>query len=262
MIPRRTLASLTVGQFELDCPLPVARLKAADEKNRQGNGIPLRADLVSDLRAWIADGSRKKPASNDAKLFKVPAGLLRIFDRDLIAAELASSVRDPKTGKIKIDKRDERGRTLDLHALRHTFISHLSRGGVTPRVAQAAARHSDVKLTMQVYTDPKLLDVRAALDVLPGCQLPALPAEQGDVSRGELAPLLAPTSDSAGQILASCVTEAVQAAKDFCPVSDDLSVVPVNENSPLTTGVNELLEVERKGVEPSTSALRTQRSPN
>jgi hypothetical protein len=28
-------------------------------------------------------------------------------------------------------------------------------------------RHSDIKLTMNVYTDPKLLDVRAALDALP-----------------------------------------------------------------------------------------------
>ncbi len=33
-------------------------------------------------------------------------------------------------------------------------------------------------------------------------------------------------------------------------------------NKPLTTSVNGLHRVERKGVEPSTSALRTQRSPN
>jgi hypothetical protein len=35
-----------------------------------------------------------------------------------------------------------------------------------------------------------------------------------------------------------------------------------NKNSPLTTSVNGLQVVERKGVEPSTSALRTQRSPH
>ena len=39
-------------------------------------------------------------------------------------------------------------------------------------------------------------------------------------------------------------------------------VCAANENSPLTTDVNGLHQVERKGVEPSTSALRTQRSPN
>ena len=31
-------------------------------------------------------------------------------------------------------------------------------------------RHSDIRLTMGVYTDPKLLDVRGALDALPRCR--------------------------------------------------------------------------------------------
>jgi len=33
------------------------------------------------------------------------------------------------------------------------------KGGLTPRTAQAAMRHSTIDLTMNVYTDPKLLDV-------------------------------------------------------------------------------------------------------
>lgn len=64
-------------------------------------------------------------------------------------------------------KRDGRGGTLDVHALRTTFGTMLSKGGVAPRTAQAAMRHSDIRLTMGVYTDPKLLDVRGALDALP-----------------------------------------------------------------------------------------------
>ena len=32
-------------------------------------------------------------------------------------------------------------------------------------------RHSKIDLTMNVYTDPRLLDVRAALDVLPSLPL-------------------------------------------------------------------------------------------
>ncbi len=44
------LASLTVGQLELDGPMPFAVLNAADEKNRQGSTIPLRHDLANDLR--------------------------------------------------------------------------------------------------------------------------------------------------------------------------------------------------------------------
>jgi integrase len=165
------LASLTVGQLELDGSVAYVVLDAADEKNRQGSEIPLRADLADDLRSWLADKLEavrsearghdgqtvsiagvpsKLPA--DAPLFNVPAGLVRILDRDL---KLAG-----------IPKVDERGRTVDVHALRHTFGTHLSKGGAAPRTAQAAMRHSTIDLTMNVYTDPKLLDVHGALDVL------------------------------------------------------------------------------------------------
>ena len=92
-------------------------------------------------------------------LFDIPAGLLRILNRDLKLAGIA--------------KVDERGRTLDVHALRTTFGTLLSKGGVAPRTAQAALRHSDIRLTMGVYTDPKLLDVRGALEVLPALALGA-----------------------------------------------------------------------------------------
>src|SRR6476659_8520498 len=94
----------------------------------------------------------------DTPLFDVPAGLVRILDRDLKAAG--------------IPKRDDRGRTVDVHAMRTTFGTLLSRTGTAPRTAQAAMRHSDIKLTMGVYTDPRLLDVRGAVEKLPALPLP------------------------------------------------------------------------------------------
>ena len=60
-------------------------------------------------------------------------------------------------------KTDDRGRTIEIHALRHTFGTHLSKAGVPLRTAQAAMRHSDPSLTANVYTDPKLLDVAGAV---------------------------------------------------------------------------------------------------
>ena len=196
------LASLTVGQLHLDADLPYFDLNAADEKNRQGSSIMLRDDLANDLRRWLADElerlqheargqGRPIPARlpMNTPLFTVPTGLLRILNRDLKAAG--------------IPKVDERGRTLDVHALRTTFGTLLSKGGVAPRTAQAAMRHASLDMTMQVYTDPKLLDVRGALDALP--MLP-LNAEQADITeaaratgtnglrRSLLAPTLAPTT--------------------------------------------------------------------
>ena len=54
---------------------------------------------------------------------------------------------------------------------KHSFGTLLSAGGVAPRTAQAAMRHSSIDLTMNVYTDPRLLDVHGALDKLPNLPL-------------------------------------------------------------------------------------------
>ena len=51
------LASLTVGQLYLDGSHPFADLNPADEKNREGNQIPIRADLAAEMAQWITDRS-------------------------------------------------------------------------------------------------------------------------------------------------------------------------------------------------------------
>lgn len=43
--------------------------------------------------------------------------------------------------------------------------------GVARRTAQQAMRHSHIDLTMNAYTDPKLLDVHGAMDALPNLPL-------------------------------------------------------------------------------------------
>jgi integrase len=121
-------------------------LDARNAKNRMTATIPLRADLARELHEWIGD-------RRDGLLFRMSINLVKVFDRDLTFAG--------------IPKRDERNRTACVHSLRHSFATLMSRGGVAPRVAQAAMRHSTIDLTMSVYTDPKLLDVARALDALP-----------------------------------------------------------------------------------------------
>jgi site-specific recombinase XerD len=62
---------------------------------------------------------------------------------------------------------DAQGRRLDLHALRVTFGTNLSVAGVSPRVAMELMRHSDIKLTMKIYTDASQLLTAAAVASLP-----------------------------------------------------------------------------------------------
>ncbi len=137
---RGELASLTIGQLHLAGPRPYVDLHAADEKNRQGAQIPLRSDLAGELASWVEDMQARNTRDSDANkgqschrlttvarstalplttpLFTVPKALVKILDRDLKLAGIA--------------KRDEWGRTVDVHALRHCFGTLLSRSGVAP----------------------------------------------------------------------------------------------------------------------------------
>ena len=278
---RGELASLTVGQLELDGPLPSIVLDAADEKNREGSTLPLRSDLAADLAAWVkeleqrcrgdagdSDGPlclpmTEAPAASrlpaDTPLFTVPKALVKILDRDLTMAG--------------IDKRDERGRTIDVHAMRHTFGTLLSKGGVAPRTAQAAMRHSTIDLTMNTYTDPKLLDVAGALDALPALPLGGTPADQQEqratgsedlrgASLQQLAVTLAVKTGKRGIMEPIAANLAGNEGELALPATVDASGCAINAKHPLTSVVNGCLVVERKGVEPSTFALRTRRSPN
>jgi len=164
------LASITAGRVHFDARPPHIELLARDEKAGRGAKIPLRADLAADLREWLDEkltAEQEKARTDgqaiplrlplDTPLFYVPRDMILVFDRDLAVAG--------------IPKEDARGRTVDIHALRHTFGTHLSKAGVPPRTAQAAMRHSSIELTMNVYTDPELLDVAGAMNALPALDI-------------------------------------------------------------------------------------------
>jgi site-specific recombinase XerD len=50
--------------------------------------------------------------------------------------------------------------------MRHFFITSLERAGISPKLAQTLARHSDIRLTLQVYTHVGIDDQRAAIGAL------------------------------------------------------------------------------------------------
>jgi len=275
------LASLTVGQLVLDADPAYLVLDAAAEKNREGSTIPLRADLAADLRDWLAAKAQagtpsgleatRGPAGHVLKLptaeptlstgtpvFAVPHGLIKILDRDLLAAGIARRV-ELSPGKWGIDKRDDRGRTVDVHALRHTFGTLLSKGGVTPRTAQAAMRHSKIDLTMNVYTDPKLLDVAGAVETLPSLPLPAGPQSEAiaakatgteDLPLSPLVPKLVPTAGKQGPMWSTTDKKASKGGETVKSEGVAVSAYPVKRKDPLTIAVNGSSERGRRGSNP------------
>jgi integrase len=69
--------------------------------------------------------------------------------------------------ELRTARFDERGRQSDFHALRLTYCTMLHRQGVPLRQAMALMRHSDARLTTQVYTDQGMLDVGMEVGKLP-----------------------------------------------------------------------------------------------
>jgi integrase len=71
-----------------------------------------------------------------------------------------------------IDPVDASGRVVDLHSLRHGYITALAKAGVPIKTLQTLARHSDPKLTLNVYSHLTVFDTAAALNALPDLTFP------------------------------------------------------------------------------------------
>ena len=56
----------------------------------------------------------------------------------------------------------------DFHANRHTFITNLGKAGVSPKLAQSLARHSDIRLTFNIYTHVEMSEQTDAVGSLAG----------------------------------------------------------------------------------------------
>jgi integrase len=109
--------------------------------------IPLPTELVEALQA-----ARPEDVGPDTLVFPtVPKW--KTYKRDLERAG--------------IEYKDERGRQADFHALRMSYNMMLARQDVPIRVAKELMRHTDIRLTAEVYNDPKVYDLHAAIEALP-----------------------------------------------------------------------------------------------
>jgi integrase len=147
---RNELASLTVGSFSLDGTELFVELPATKTKNRTAARLPIRPEFADELRVWFA----REGMTADTPLWP---GL---------TSHTAKMLRDDLTD-AKIAYIDAAGLFADFHSLRHSFVSMLAAGNVSPAMAQRLARHSDINLTMSRYTHTVFSDEATALSALP-----------------------------------------------------------------------------------------------
>ena len=143
---RGELLALRWGDVRLNAPHPFIQLRAATTKSKRADALPLREDLAAVLR---------KAKGDDVDADRVVKVLPRIptHQKYLAGAGIAWL--------------DDAGRRADIHCLRHSYGTLLSKGGVSPREAMSLMRHTDMRLTMKVYTDPRIFDLTGAVEKLP-----------------------------------------------------------------------------------------------
>lgn len=162
------IGSLTLRSFRLDDDPPTATVAASYSKRRRADSQVLHPELVKQLREWIAT----KRVKGDRPLFpisgRVPGGTERktnkMMELDLRTARQTwleeSEDSDECLNRIKADFLrycNHDGLFADFHSMRHGFITAMGRAGITPKTAQVLARHSDVRLTLGVYTHVEIL---------------------------------------------------------------------------------------------------------
>ncbi len=120
--------------FDFESTPCTVHVEASDCKGKRSDDLILMDDTATMIREFLRD---KLPLD---RAFAMPhkANYAKMLRCDLAEAG--------------IEYRDEAGRDVDAHALRHSFITGLALAGVHPAVAQKLARHASIELTMRYYT--------------------------------------------------------------------------------------------------------------
>jgi integrase len=146
---RAEMNGLQWGDVELDAEIPHIRARASTTKNRKEAVLPLHPELVAGLRAL-----RPVDAAPFSPVLRGLIPRVPTLRKDLARAGIVFE--------------DEKGRRADLHSLRMTYGTNLTLSGAAPRVVMELMRHSDIKLTMKIYTDAGQLPLADAVLKLPG----------------------------------------------------------------------------------------------
>ncbi len=169
---RNEIGSVTSRSFNFDSDPPTLTVEAGYSKHRRTDVLPLRRDFAERIRTWIEGKRKVRP---DEPLFRISGKrTAEMLKKDLAAtrAKWMNAASDPRERAERerssfLAYEDDRGRVADFHAPRMTFITNLSRSGVSPKTAQTLARHSDINLTMNTYTLLGVMDQAAAVESLP-----------------------------------------------------------------------------------------------
>ena len=212
---------------------------------------PLRPDMAVELKHLF------KGKIPNVKAFGGTRKQLTKRTSDMIKADLEDA------GIPYVDDAD---RYADFHSLRHTTGSLLAASGVHPKIAQSIMRHSDINLTMSLYTHTLRGQESEAIENLPDLSLPSI-GKQRATGTDDL------PADSAYKPAYKKLTK--NAYLDKNELASNVAIQGANtaKSSGFDTGDNPLLneqlgsscqllttkKTERPGFEPGVQALPVRR---
>jgi integrase len=232
---RNELRQLNWGDVKLNAPLPCIQLRAETTKAKRADALPLRADLAALLKEHRGDASDDGHVCRTLPSMTSHKGYLK---------------------KAGIEYVDDRGRRVDFHALRHTYGSLLAKAGIAPRVAMSLMRHTDLRLTMNVYTDPRIFDLAGAVEKLPAIapmeRAVAMAAGTDNTNGSNGAGEKSVTTSSAP--IGGCLAPT---GKTGVTIDRALTLVTDRDRQQKTPSGMDGVIKRAKGVEPSTFTLAT-----
>ena len=146
---RGEIEALEWRDIRLEEKQPLISVRASTTKNSKPAHIPMHNDLVGILTEWRGMGI-------DESVLVMPDGIPE--NKYGLWIDLKSA---------GIAREDPCGRRVDFHALRHTTCTLLQAAGVSTRVAMEIMRHSDIRLTANIYTYAGGLPTADAINNLP-----------------------------------------------------------------------------------------------
>jgi site-specific recombinase XerC len=169
------MATLLPESFDLVGDPATVTVASACTKNRRQAVQPLPADVAEALRGYLANkpaGSPVWPGKWRRRAFKMIHSDLKDARKAWIAESADAAERQARERSDFLCYRDDAGRYLDFHSLRHHYITAIGKTGASPKVHQELARHSTYALTGR-YTHARLHDLAATVASLPPLVPPA-----------------------------------------------------------------------------------------
>lgn len=239
--------------LQLDGDRPCITLRAETTKSKRADELSLHPDLAEALIE-----SKPPFAQPTDQVFKTAPGL-RTFRGGWYNRDGKRKYQQGDLDRAGITFEDDRGRTIDRHALRTTFISWLGQYGVDPRAQVMLARHAPQGVTLRNYQDFGVFDLWAEIRKLPGLKKPEQDVDAAtgtyDVkTRRPLVPGLVPTHGISQLRVATSDTDAETQCEGRIDVSRCGDSSKHRMASPDT--------LEPTGLEPATFWLQTRRSPD